>query len=213
MEKKKYLKKVLKYVVLMLLVVLLWGSRDTGAKAASTSGQCGDEVYWEYDERIATLTISGTGDMWDFGDENGYPKWRYDYAESIKKIVVKAGVTRIGNYAFAWHENVKQVVLPIEGLLSIGERAFNDCKSLTEITIPEGVESIGEYAFCDCEKLKSITLPQSLKEIGAAAFYWCSSLKNIILPDGLESIPSSAFARCYYLESVEIPNSVKKMQY
>lgn len=34
-----------------------------------------------------------------------------------------------------------------EGLKSIGESAFNLCKNLSSVELPEGLESIGESAF------------------------------------------------------------------
>ena len=49
--------------------------------------------------------------------------------------------------------NVTEAVIPdkINGIevTGIGDHAFQDCASLTNINIPEGVMSIGEYAFTD----------------------------------------------------------------
>ena len=41
----------------------------------------------------------------------------------------------------------------------IAEAAFNDCKGLTSITVPNSVENIGYGAFSGCSSLESITLP------------------------------------------------------
>ena len=58
----------------------------------------------------------------------------------------------------------------------IGYHAFDGCKSLASITLPESLTSIGEGAFEWCESLASITLPESLTSIGERAFLGCRSL-------------------------------------
>ena len=86
--------------------------------------------------------------------------------------------------------------------------AFQSCKSLTSITIPDGVTTIGETEFADCQSLVSITLPDSVTSIGSFAFYDCRSLESIIIPQGLKILSSSAFGYCYSLKSVTIPDGV-----
>ena len=54
--------------------------------------------------------------------------------------------------------------------------AFQDCKYLTNITIPDGVTSIGDYAFEDCQSLTNITIPDGVTSIGNYAFDNCSKL-------------------------------------
>lgn len=76
-----------------------------------------------------------------------------------------------------------EVVIPpeIEGkpVTSIGMDAFNNCISLTSVTIPESVTSIGEGAFDGCSSLTTVTIPDSVTSISACAFYICDSLKNV----------------------------------
>ena len=66
-----------------------------------------------------------------------------------------------------------------EEVSSIGDGAFEVCKSLGSIQLPNGVKSIGKYAFEGCESLESIQLPEGLQSIGEWAFWGCSSLENI----------------------------------
>ena len=66
---------------------------------------------------------------------------------------------------------------------SIGVYAFEECKNLTDITIPEGVTSIGDKAFYHCESLTSITISEGVTNIGYSAFDGCSSLTSVNVSD------------------------------
>ena len=76
----------------------------------------------------------------------------------------------------------------------INNGAFNNCSSMTSISIPDSVTSIGNYAFYGCTELSSITIPQNVTIIGNDAFYACSSLKNIYIKTSVApSISVNAF--------------------
>lgn len=55
---------------------------------------------------------------------------------------------------------------------------------------------IAHQAFENCTSLTSITLPDSINNIGQMAFYGCSSLISLTIPEGVLSISNSAFAYC-----------------
>ena len=144
-----------------------------------TYGKCGDALYLTLEG--STLTISGTGDMWDFYDSSNVP-W-YSYVSSIKTVVIENGVT------------------------SIGRSAFQDCTSLTNITIPDSVTSIGKGAFDGCTSLTNVTIPDGVKSIGEDAFWKCTSLTNITIPDGVTSIGDHAFFLCTKLTTITFAGS------
>ncbi|MBP5366455.1 MAG: leucine-rich repeat protein [Bacteroidales bacterium] len=64
-----------------------------------TSGKCGENAMWNYDEETGTLTISGTGDMYDY-EKNCAPWITLKNNCTINKLIVEEGITSIGDYAF-----------------------------------------------------------------------------------------------------------------
>jgi hypothetical protein len=81
-------------------------------------------------------------------------------------------------------------------LKKIPDNMFAGCPGLTSVTIPEGVTGIGEQAFAECSGLTSVTLPNSITVIDKYAFYGCSSLAAVTLPDSLSFMGAGAFKNC-----------------
>ncbi len=95
-----------------------------------------------------------------------------------------------------------------DGTSVIATYVFEDCNSLTSITIPDSVKNMGTGTFNNCTALESATLSNSLTSIPYSAFGGCTSLKSITIPKNVTSIGSEAFRSCIALESVTIPKSV-----
>lgn len=193
--KKRFLGMLL--AVLMVLTLLPAAAFADG----ELSGTCGDNVTWKIEGD--TLTISGTGPMFDYKSYNG--PWNSTRMD-IKSIVVGEGVTTIGNSAFEGCSKVTSVSLP-KTLTRIGGYAFDHCSSLKELSIPDGVTYIGGYAFSCCT-FESIKLPSGLKSLGVGAFAYCAHLKEISIPNGVKSLEVETFQYCTSLENVELPNGM-----
>ena len=73
---------------------------------------------------------------------------------------------------------------------SIGNNAFNGCRSLTQINIPDSVTSIGNNAFQNCYSLTQINIPDSVPSIGNNAFQYCYSLTQINIPNSVMCLSS-----------------------
>ncbi len=149
------------------------------AEDGETSGTCGENLTWKFDESTKTLTISGTGEMKNYDPFDDESPWN---GLEYTTVVIGDGVT------------------------SIGECAFESCEFLSSVTIPEGVTNIGDSAFCYCDSLTSVTIPDSVTSIGYGAFYGCTSLTSVTIPDSVTSIGNSAFCYCDSLTSVTIEN-------
>ncbi len=187
-------------VLLLLLLCLL-----PAAAHADETGISG-EVSWSFSG--STLTISGKGAMANYTDEE-MPPWS-DYADSITRIRVETGVTRIGDIAFYNCTNVTGVTLP-DTLERIGDYAFKNCTSLGYVNFPASLRGIGNAAFESCEKLTGIRLPDSLTTIGSYAFYRCYSLASITIPASVSSMGMVVFAYCSGLTGAEIRCPITKI--
>ena len=166
------------------------------APAPVTEGSCGDNLTWKLDDS-GTLTISGTGAMYDyeafFGDDSHTTApW---YGLPFEKLVLEDDITYIGRSAFQFGGPKGQLVLP-DSLESIGSYAFFGCDGLTgDLVLPEGLRYIGVDAFNVCPGLTgTLVLPESLKEVDVAAFNGCTGLTGTLkIPANLTKIGEGAF--------------------
>ena len=168
-------------------------------------GTCGVNANWVM-TADGTLTISGKGRISNYNDYSNRAPW-YACGKYIKSVVIKSGVTGIGNCAFYYCDALTSVTIP-NTVTAIGDEAFRNCKALTSVTIPNSVTTIGDGAFSYCEALTGMTIPGSVKTISGRAFSSCTSLRSVTIPKSVTSIDSYAFEGCTSLTSVTIPNSV-----
>ena len=97
-------------------------------------------------------------------------------------------------------------------MTSIGDYAFNGCKTLTSLKLPKGITQIGKSAFSSCSGISGeLVIPDSVTSIGDYAFGICNSLQSVIIPDKVTSIGMQVFAYCRSLQSITIPNSVTEI--
>lgn len=107
----------------------------TTAPSQKIEGRCGDNAIYSYDKATRTLTISGTGAMW-----NGT---KYSHLGTVDKIVIGNGITVIGEDAFAQFNGVGSAEIS-DTVTTIKGNAFKDLKS---ITIPKTVRTVETDAF------------------------------------------------------------------
>lgn len=149
--------------------------------------------------------------------------------KTLSTVVVKDGVTSIGQSAFYECSNLSKAVLPdgmnrinkeafykcisldeiylSDDITKIGDHAFYNCKSLTSVKLPSNLERIESSTFSDCTSLNTVEMGNKITDIGGNAFMYCA-LKDITLSSSLQSIGYWAFRSCKSLESIIIPESV-----
>ena len=138
--------------------------------------------------------------------------------ETSGAVIVPELVTYNGNvyevrssaFAFNGCKNITKVTLP-NTFKSIDGSMFSDCKSLKEVILSPELERIGLEAFRDCNSLENFVIPTSVKSIGTMAFSRCSSLTSIEIPAGVTEINSAVFEYCTNLSSFVIPEQITRI--
>ena len=124
------------------------------------------------------------------------------------KIIIPEGVTTVGVSSFE-ATAIESVELPsslvtvTDGSMiidAIGAHAFENCRSLREINIPESVTTIQASVFSGCTSLTTITLPKGIISVLGNAFQDCTGLKEIRVH---ASIPPKAYYQAFYRVDTE----------
>jgi len=188
-----------------------------GQDIKELGGACGETLTWSLINGV--LTISGSGKMTDWSSDSDLP-W-YDVRSSLKSVVIKDGVTNIGNCAFQNCTTINKVTIP-ESVVSIGEFAFYNCGGIESVYVSGIVAwcnmsfngasgsplSNGADLYSDNKKVELLVIPDSVTTISEYAFYNCSSLVEVTFSDSVTSISRCAFSECENLESVKIGKNV-----
>ncbi len=121
-------------------------------------------------------------------------------------------VKAIGDSAFYQCTSITDVILP-NTITSLGYAAFYRCLNLTSIHIPNTVTTIEGSTFYLCSNLTSITIPNTVTIIGNSAFYGCTGITSLTIPSSVTFIDDYAFTSCTGLTSLTIPSSVSYIGY
>lgn len=149
------------------------------------------------------ICVGDTAD-WNWNKDGG----AFGNCTNLEEIIFH-NCEKIGGKAFYQCNSLQEITLP-KNLKHVGSYAFGDCSQLKDIILPSEVETIGEYAFECCYNLTSIQFPPSLKSIKTNAFHGCSKLSSINLP-GLTSISNSTFDGCSNLTEVKLPSTLESI--
>jgi len=199
-------KRAISLTLALVLIMLVLPLNNLTASAATY----GDLVY---SDNGATITITGyTGQPTSIvipETINGKPVTAI--GNSIKTTGPNPGETHY-SIAFPFNDCSSLTGITIPGsVTSIGHFAFYGCKNLSSITLSVGLISIGDRAFGECASLSSIAIPNSVTSIGEDTFIGCTGLESITLSNTLFSLGDYAFYRCTNLRSVTVPGSLKNI--
>ena len=178
-------------------------------------GQCGEQVFWSFDNTTGELAITGEGPM-ESAPWGGY-------SNIIESVEIDNGITSLAPHAFQICIYLRTISIP-KSVITFGEDSYGQgfqfayCSSLTSVTFESGslLTNIPSYTFYGCEALQSITIPKSVTTFGEDShgqgyqFCDCYSLSSVVFEEGsqLTNIPSYAFNNCQALQSITIPKSV-----
>ncbi|MBQ9518205.1 MAG: leucine-rich repeat domain-containing protein [Eubacterium sp.] len=209
--------KILSVLLSLVLIISTFMSLPFTIYALESSGKCGENTTYTFDESTGALTISGTGDMTDYEYTKQCP---LSYKSEIKSIIVKEGVTGIGARNFCFCENLESITIP-STVTKIGDYAIGVDHNLSSIIVSKYNKVYDSRDNCnaiiktaDNELIvgcKSTVIPDTVTKIGDSAFTECINLTSINIPDGVTSIGPHAFGFCGSLTGIHIPASVTEI--
>ncbi len=185
------------FLALCFLVALVPQSVGT----ASATGSCGENLSWSLDQETGTLTISGSGDMYDFDPWADTAAPWYAERASITNVVIGEEVTGIGEYAFASCFNLKDIFIPAN-VQRIGVEAFWDAH-ITAYTVAEDSLYFSNDAYGVLfNKDKTVLVDFPDEYAGSYS-----------IPEGVEILEDSSFWNCNDLTELTVPGTVKTMEF
>ena len=190
------------------------------------SGTCGDNATWSLNSS-GTLTISGTGEIYDGYGENAEQPW-YDLS-----VVINYGITNIPFAAFRDFQNITSISLS-NSIERIELEAFINCTKLSDVSIPDSCKYLANDAFARTKWYNNQpngvvycgnflytykgTMPSNTSinvkngTIGiCGGFYNESNLVSVTFPNTLEYIDNRAFSYCTGLTSITLPKNLKSI--
>lgn len=127
-----------------------------------------EEVITFADSKVKELCVSN----WD---TNGDGELSYTEASAVTSLGMVFSKTEIASFNELEY---------FTGLKSIYMMAFQDCKNLASVIIPDCVDTIDFFAFTNCSSLNSIRIPKNVTKIASSAFRNCGGLESITVNPG-----------------------------
>lgn len=182
--KGKVMRKTVSFI---LSIISAFSAAPFAVYSAEPGEACGDNLNWSFDASTGRLTLSGTGNMYDYNDDASPAPWMNNYKTQIKSVVCESGVT------------------------SVGSKAFMGCTSLTSVDFGPTMKGIGWYAFYGCTALTGVAIPDTITGVWSGCFQNCTGITWVNLGAGLSDLAPYMFAGCSNSSFwwVSIPANVK----
>ncbi len=204
------MKNTMKKIGMIFSIVAMIVLFAVSANALDATGQCGDDIYWNFNSYTRELIISGEGDTYDYG---WYKDTRSPFAGSnIKNVIITNGITSLGEYLFYECDAMTSVTIS-ESITSIKSRAFgstenlkevytNNIKSWVKIDFQSNPLEYGAILLVSDQTNDEIVIPNGVESIGNRAFYGCGN-KTIVISKDVTNIGHSAFDS-QYIQSITV---------
>lgn len=128
---------------------------------------------------------------------------------SLTSISMSDNVSNIGNLCFEGCESLRSFNFPAN-LSKLGKSVLKDCTSLSEVNFNISslgkvkYTALPDYTFQNCSSLTELSLPEGVKTAASTALSGCEGLKKISLPEGFLSIPAQLFDDCDELREIYV---------
>ena len=122
------------------------------------------------------------------------------------------GATSVGTFAFAY-TSISSI--RCTNAVSVGTKAFRDCRSMTNAVFSSALKSIDAQAFANCVKLESFEpfLPADMTLLGYCAFGDCKKLADPLLLNSPDlAFKGQSFSGCSLLSNITIKAYIKDFQ-
>lgn len=120
-------------------------------------------------------------------------------------VLFNKEMTKLVNYPCGIEDTSYEIP---NGVLVVGEHAFDNCTNIKTVTFSSSVKTISRYAFRSCDNLKDVNMHEGVLSIEYDAFSSCSSITNIVLPDSVTSIGRYSFKGCQYMETIQLSKNL-----
>ena len=131
--------------------------------------------------------------------------------ETLARVVFPSTLKSIGDYAFynAYGSNV----LELPSVEHIGAYAFYAIGVTDALELPEGLKTIGDSAFENCRNMGDLYLPSTLEAIGSNAFKGDYNIQYVVLNSEIPpALGENVFVGCDYLADIDLSDRGTRQQ-
>ena len=147
--------------------------------------------------KIPLWVIYGN-ELFKVGEVTGFSNFT-----NLKSVEFPEGLLRIGEYAFQGCTSLEGTLVLPDSLVEIGRSAFEGCTGITSIDWGSNITKLGWYCFDNCSGLTdTLTIPGSIVDMGSAPDYITESSANI----------GTAFSDCTGIKKIVIEEGLRKLR-
>ncbi len=158
---------------------------------------------WAQADCLFSKVVVGEG-VKDIGE-------RAFYGLGIDSAILSSTVDTISHYAFSQSE-ISEIDFP-DKMTNIYDSAFEGCKNLISVSLPEISAQESKATFKDCTSLKKVefheTNPEKTIYVFSQMFEGCTALTDVLFPEGDADILVNyeAFKNCTGLKKIQFPDT------